>query len=171
MTQDQQPSASQPIAADPSGAPGLQIVAQYIRDFSFENPNAPESVVSGWPTPDTQVQVFLGFRPLQDNTYECVVHFKVEAKRKDDGRVCFIADLHYAAVAVLQNIPQESHDAVIMVDVPRLIFPFAREIIATTTAQGGYPPLYLAPVSFETIYREEAKRRAAAGEDSAPPVA
>jgi preprotein translocase subunit SecB len=151
-----------------NNVPTLQIIAQYIRDFSFENPNAPESLLGGWPQPETTVKVFLAYRPVRDNSYETVIHFAVEAKRKDDGRTAFLIDLHYGAVAVLENIPTENHDAVVMVDVPRLLFPFARQIIADATAQAGYPPLYLAPVAFETIYREEMARRAS--EPAAPPA-
>jgi preprotein translocase subunit SecB len=164
---DQDPSAQPPSPAPKSGQPNLQIISQYIRDLSFENPNAPESIVSGWPAPDVMVRVFLGYRAVREDMYESVVQFRVESKRKDDGRVLFIADLHYAAVAILENIPKENHDSVIMIDVPRLLFPFAREIIANLTANGGYPPLYLAPVSFETIYDEEMSRRAREG-DAAP---
>jgi preprotein translocase subunit SecB len=156
MAQDQQPAA-------PNTQPGIQIVTQYIKDLSFENPNAPESLVAGWPAPDTTVQVFLGHRAVQENAYECLVHFRVEAKKKKEkqeeaDRVCFIADLHYGALAVLQNIPPENHAAVMMVEIPKLLFPFAREIVASLTSAGGYPPLYLMPISFEQIYVQEMQR-------------
>lgn len=150
-------------AAQQAPQPGIQIVSQYIKDLSFENPNAPESLVSGWPAPDTTVQVFLGHRAIRENTYECVVHFRIEAKKKGEDRICFIADLHYGTLAVLQNIPQENHQPVMMVEVPKLLFPFAREIVANLTAGGGYPPLYLTPISFETIYIQEMQRMAAEG--------
>jgi preprotein translocase subunit SecB len=159
MAQDQTPAQPQQQAA-----PGLQIITQYIKDLSFENPNAPESLVAGWPAPETTVQVFLGHRAVKDNAYECLVHFRVEAKKKEQGkedRVCFIADLHYGALAVLQNIPAENHAAVMMVEVPKLLFPFAREVIANLTSGGGYPPLFLMPISFETIYVQEMQRLAA----------
>lgn len=139
-------------------APGIQVIAQYIKDFSFENPNAPESLVGGWPQPETAVQIYLKQQNIKDDTYECSVHFRVEAKKKGDNKICFIADLHYGALVVLRNIQKDHHQAVLMVEVPKLLFPFAREIIASTTSQGGYPPLYLTPISFETIYVNEMKR-------------
>lgn len=150
--------AEQKKPENPQNQAGIQIIAQYIKDFSFENPNAPESLVSNWPAPETSVQIFLKHQALKNDAYECTVHFRIEAKKKDDKKVCFIADLVYGALAVLKNIPKENHQAVVMVEVPKLLFPFAREIVASTTSQGGYPPLYLTPISFETIYVNEMKR-------------
>lgn len=139
--------------------PGVQVVAQYIKDFSFENPNAPESLVSGWPQPETNVQIFLRHQVLKENIYECTINFRIEAKNKQADKVCFIIDLAYGATVVLKNVPQENHQPVIMVEVPKLLFPFAREIVANVTSAGGYPPLFLTPVSFETIYINEMKRQ------------
>jgi preprotein translocase subunit SecB len=146
-----------PPAAD--NQPGIQIIAQYIKDFSFENPNAPESLVSGWPQPETNVQIFLRHQPLRDDMYECSVNFRIEAKKKGEDKVCFIVDLAYGALALLKNVPKENHAPVIMVEVPKLLFPFAREIVANVTSAGGYPPLYLTPISFEQIYLNEVKRQ------------
>lgn len=148
-------------------APGIQVVAQYIKDLSFENPNAPESLVSGWPQPDTNVQISLRHHQVRDDAYECSIHFRIEAKRKDDGKVCFIIDLAYGALAILKNIPKENHQPVVMVEVPKLLFPFAREIVASVTSKGGYPPLYLTPISFEAIYMSEMKRLQAEKEKQA----
>lgn len=144
--------------AENANAPGIQVVSQYIKDFSFENPNAPESLVSGWPQPETNVQISLRQQAVRDDAYECTVNFRIEAKKKDDGKVCFIIDLAYGALAVLKNIPKDQHQAVMMVEVPKLLFPFAREIVASVTSKGGYPPLYLTPISFEAIYMNEMKR-------------
>lgn len=145
---------------------GIQIIAQYIKDMSFENPNAPESIVSGWPQPETSVNITLQQRPVQENMYETVMGLKVEAKNKADGRTCFIIDLSYGGLVHLQNIPAEQHQVAMMVEVPKQLFPFAREIIAGATAKGGFPPLYLTPISFEALYVNEMKRQqqqAAAG--------
>lgn len=148
-----------PAEAKEQGAqPNIQVVAQYIKDFSFENPNAPESLVGSWGQPETNVQIFLKHQKIQDDSYECTVNFRIEAKKKGDQKVCFIVDLSYGALVILRNIPAENHQPVIMVEVPKLLFPFAREIVANATAQGGYPPLYLTPISFEAIYVAEMKR-------------
>lgn len=155
----EQPAAQPQAQAQPGAQPGIQVVAQYIKDFSFENPNAPESLVAGWPQPETNVQIFLRHQTLRDDAYECSVNFRVEAKKPGEDKVAFIVDLSYAALVLLKNVPKESHAPVIMVEVPKLLFPFAREIIANATASGGYPPLYLTPISFEQIYVNEMKRQ------------
>ncbi len=143
--------------------PGIQILAQFIKDFSFENPNAPESLVSGWGAPEINVQIALQQKPLKDGMYECLTHFRVEAKKKGEDRIAFIADLHYGALTAIKNIPKENHNAIMMIEVPKMLFPFAREIISNATAQGGYPPLFLTPISFENIYINEMKRQQAEG--------
>ncbi|MBI1214737.1 MAG: protein-export chaperone SecB [Alphaproteobacteria bacterium] len=139
--------------------PGIQVITQYIKDMSFENPNAPESLISGWPAPDTNVTVTLHHQPVRDDVYECSVKFGVEAKKKDEDRTCFVIEILYGALVVLKNIKPEQHQAVMMVEVPKLMFPFVREIVAETVAKGGYPPLYLTPISFETIYMDAVKRQ------------
>jgi preprotein translocase subunit SecB len=156
-----EPAMEAPAPAQPQAGtqPGIQVVAQYIKDFSFENPNAPESLVAGWPQPETNVQIFLRHQTLREDAYECSVNFRVEAKKPGEDKVAFIVDLSYAALVLLKNVPKENHAPVIMVEVPKLLFPFAREIIANATASGGYPPLYLTPISFEQIYMNELKRQ------------
>ena len=145
-------------AAPTNAQPGIQIVAQYVKDMSFENPNAPESLVAGWPAPETSVEVAMRHQALRENMYECTIQFKVTAKKKDDQKTCFIIDLSYSALAVLHNIPKENHQPAMMIEVPKLIFPFARQIMADITAQGGYPPLYLTPINFEGLYIAEMKK-------------
>lgn len=141
--------------------PSIQIITQYVKDVSFENPHAPESLVSGWEAPETNVQISLGQKVLKGHSFESSLHFRIEAKNKKDGRMAFIIDLEYGALVALSNIPQENHMAVLMVEVPKLLFPFVRELVANLTTQGGYPPLYLTPISFEGIYLNEMKRQQA----------
>lgn len=148
---DQQTDAQQPQA-------GIQIITQYIKDVSFENPHAPESLVSGWPAPETGVQISLGQQHVKDNAFEASLHVRVEAKNTKDGKMAFIIDLHYGALVSLVNIPAENVAAVLMIEVPKLLFPYVREQVSSLTVQGGYPPLYLAPISFEAIYMAEVKR-------------
>lgn len=146
----------------PAPQPGIQLVAQYIKDMSFENPNAPESLVGGWGQPETHVQIGLRHQKLRDDTYEVVLGLRVEATKKEAdgsaGKKFFIVDLAYAALAVLHNIPQENHQAVAMIEIPKLMFPFARQIISDAVTQGGYPPLYLAPINFDALYVSEMKK-------------
>lgn len=145
-------------AEDKKEQPSVQLITQYIKDMSFENPNAPESLLSGWPAPETTVQISLGHRQLGKSLFESGIKFRIEARNKKDNKMAFIIDMHYAAAVALNNVPDESILPVLMVEVPKLLFPFAREIVANATTKGGYPPLYLAPISFEELYMAEMKR-------------
>lgn len=150
--------ASQETQLAGAHPPSIQIITQYVKDMSFENPHAPESLVSGWPSPETSIQISLAQKTIKDNTYESSLQLRVEAKNKKDGRMSFIIDLHYGALVTLVNIPKENIAAVLMVEVPKLLFPFVREQIAGLSTNGGYPPLYLSPISFEAIYMNELQR-------------
>jgi len=142
--------------------PGIQIITQYVKDSSFENPHAPESLVAGWGAPEPTVQISLAQRHIKDNMFEVGVGVRVEAKSpQGGGKVSFIIDLHYGAFVALLNIQRENQLAALMVEVPKLLFPFIREIVAGMTIKGGYPPLFLVPVNFEFIYMNELKRLAA----------
>ena len=145
-------------AQQPENQPSIQVVAQYVHDFSFENPNAPESLVSGWPAPETGVQIHLRHRHLKDDMHETALVLRIEAKNKEQDKTAFIIELTYCGLVSLKNIPEESIKAVMMVEVPKLMFPFVREAVADAVQKGGYPPLYLQPISFEAIYTNEMKR-------------
>ena len=137
---------------------GIQIITQYVKDLSFENPNAPESLLAGWPAPETTVQISMGQKQLGKDAYESSIKVRIEARNKKDNKMAFIMDLHYAAAVALKNIPNDSILPILMVEVPKLLFPFVREAVAKATTNGGYPPLYLSPVSFEELYMHEIKR-------------
>src|SRR3954471_3161596 len=101
-----QPQGQTQVQPQGETQPGIQVVAQYIKDFSFESPNAPESLVAGWPQPETNVQIFLRHAQIRDDAYECSVNFKVEAKKPGgDNKVAFIVDLTYGALVLLKNVP------------------------------------------------------------------
>jgi preprotein translocase subunit SecB len=129
-----------------------------VKDCSFENPHAPESLVSGWPAPETNVQISMSQTHLKDDLFESVLHFRIEAKNAKDNKMAFIIDLHYGAMVALQNIPQENVPPILMVEVPKLLFPFVREIVVDMTIKGGYKPLFLTPINFEALYMSEMKR-------------
>jgi len=152
-----------PAAAEaPQGAqqaqPGLQIVTQFVKDCSVDLPNAPETLVTGWGAPETNINISLGHKQLKDNLFEVALNLRVEAKNAKENKTAFIIDLHYGALVALQNIPAENTVPVLAVEVPKLLFPFAREIIADLTVKAGFPPLYMAPISFEALYVNEMKR-------------
>lgn len=151
------PGANNAQGAD-APQPGLQFITQFVKDYSFENPNAPESLVTGWPQPDTDIQVKRYHAQVKEGLYDCTLQLTITAKRKDDNRTCFILDVTYGALVMMQGIPAEHHHVLASVEVPKMLFPFVREIVASGTRSGGYPPLYLPPINFEMMYVNEMKR-------------
>jgi preprotein translocase subunit SecB len=138
----------------------LTIHAQYIKDLSFENPNAPQSLMPGQPMPTTSVNVTMDAKKLEENqaggstSYEVILHIEASAMRAD--KVVFLIELDYAIVcSVSKEVPEQHHHPLLMVEAPKLAFPFARQILAETTSGAGYPPLLLNPVDFEGMYREQ----------------
>lgn len=142
--------------------PSMQVMAQYIKDLSIENPNSPASIVGGWGAPETNVQINIRTQQLKDDMYESVLMFRIEARApgKED-KIAFIVELAYGATVELKNIPEENTQAVLMIEVPKMLFPFAREIVADATVKAGFPPLYMQPISFEAIYAQDLQRRQA----------
>jgi preprotein translocase subunit SecB len=149
-----------PAAQAPNQQPQLNVVAQYIKDFSFENPNAPQSMVAGT-QPQIAIQINVNAKPLSENDIE--VTLKLDGKAEIEGKLIFRFELEYAGVFRIQNVPQESINALVLIECPRLLFPFAREVIATTVRNGGFPPLLLDPVDFVGLYRQKLGEMQAAG--------
>jgi len=141
--------------------PQLQVVAQYIKDFSFENPNAPRSLTITNEAPQIAIQINVNATPLSDNEVEVVLVLNGKAERA--GSILFNFELQFAGVFRIQNIPQESLNPVVLIEWPRLLFPFAREIVATAVRNGGFPPLMLDPVDFASLYRQKMDELQAAG--------
>jgi preprotein translocase subunit SecB len=133
------------------GLPQLNVVAQYIKDLSFENPNAPQSLAPPQ-QPQINIQINVGAAPLEGGDTEIVL--KIEGKAEAEGKLIFDFELAYGGILRIRNVPQDSLNAVIMIEGPRLLFPFAREIIANTVRNGGFPPLMLDPVDFVALYRQ-----------------
>ena len=145
-------------------APQLSVLAQYVKDFSFENPNAPQSLMPGQ-QPQIGIQINVDARPLADSDVE--VSLRLEGKAEHQGNIMFAFELTFAGVFRIQNVPQESLNAVVLIECPRLLFPFAREIIANAVRNGGFPPLLLDPVDFVSLYRQKLAQM----QPSAPTVA
>lgn len=151
--------ANQPGAAQPQ----LNVVAQYIKDLSFENPNAPRALTPNQPQqPAINIQVAVNANPLNDTDIEVVL--KIDGKAElPNNTLLFGFELAYGGVFRIQNMPQESIHAVVMIECPRLLFPFARQIIADTVVSGGFPPLLLDPVDFVALYRQNMAKMQPAG--------
>ena len=133
--------------------PQLNVVAQYIKDFSFENPNAPQSLAVGTAPPQIGIQINVNAAPLTEADIEVVL--TLQGKAETAGSLMFSFELAFGGVFRIRNVPQESLNAVVLIECPRLLFPFAREIIATAVRNGGFPPLLLDPVDFVTLYRQK----------------
>lgn len=134
-----------------AGAPQLSCLAQYVKDLSFENPNAPRSLQQTEP-PQISVQVNVTSKPLAETDVE--VELKLEGKAETGGSILFSFDLTFAGVFRILNVPQEQVQPIMMIECPRLLFPFAREIVATSVRNGGYPPLLLDPIDFVSLYQQ-----------------
>jgi preprotein translocase subunit SecB len=147
-------------AVDPSAGPMLQVLAQYTKDQSFENPNAPESLRSGLEAPQISINIEIGRQMLADDTVEVVLMLRADARRGD--QVAFIAELEYAGLFAFANVDIETIQPMILIECPRMLFPFARQIMAQMTQNGGYPPIMLEPPDFAAMFRDEMMRRAEA---------
>lgn len=140
-------------AANPNqNAPQLNVLGQYVKDFSFENPNAPRSLAPSQEQPQLNVQINVGVSQLAATDYE--VTLKLEGKAESQGMVLFAFDLTFSGMFRIQNIPQEHLQPMVMIECPRLLFPFAREIVATAVRNGGYAPFLLDPVDFVSLYHQ-----------------
>jgi preprotein translocase subunit SecB len=138
--------------AEAPQAPQLTVLAQYIKDFSFENPNAPQSLIQGQ-QPQINIQINVTAKPLSDTDIE--VALKLDGRAQNGETLLFGFELDFAGVFRITNVPQESLNAVVLIECPRLLFPFAREIVATAVRNGGFPPLLLDPVDFVALYRQK----------------
>ena len=132
--------------------PQLSVLGQYVKDFSFENPNAPRSLAPAENQPAINIAINVGVQQLGQSEYE--VSLKLEGKAENSGTVLFAFDLTFGGMFRLQNVPQEHLQPLLLIECPRLLFPFAREIIATAVRNGGFAPLLLDPVDFIALYRQ-----------------
>jgi len=137
----------------PEKLPQLNVLTQYIKDFSFENPNAPRSLSPPSQAPAINIQINVNVKNLTETDYE--VELKIEGKADAAGNVLFGFDLTYGGVFRIQNVAQENVPPVVMIECPRLLFPFAREIVATAVRGGGFPPLLIDPIDFVSLYRQK----------------
>ena len=131
--------------------PQLNVLAQYIKDFSFENPNAPRSLNPNQ-QPTVSLQINVNANPMPNNEYE--VELKLEGKAENAGLVMFSFDLSFAGMFRIQNVPQESLHPLVLIECPRLLFPFAREIVASVVRSGGFPQFLIEPIDFVALYRQ-----------------
>jgi preprotein translocase subunit SecB len=141
-------------AEQPAGTvQGQQLIinAQYIKDLSFENPRAPQSLMQQATPPSVEINIDVKAQTIGPENYEVVLTINASAKSQND--TLFLIELTYGAVVTVRNVPQPMMPQVVLVETPRLMFPFARNIIADTTRDGGFPPLMINPVDFAELLR------------------
>ena len=139
-----------PAGGDQDAPPGIRVLAQFIRDLSFENPRAPESLNMGSTPPQMDVGVEMNARSRPDGLFE--VDLKLTAGAQREGTAVFHCELLYGGLFQITGVPEADMEAVLMTECPRYLFPFARQIISDTSGQGGFPPFMLDPIDFAGIY-------------------
>jgi len=132
--------------------PSVNCLTQYVKDLSFENPNGPEGPGGSEGEPDVDMNVQIGINPQPDDIFEVTLAVDGKASRGDTD--LFVIELHYSGLFHLSNVPAEHKDAVLYVHCATLLFPFARQIVAETTRNGGYPPLLLSPMDFTALFQQ-----------------
>ncbi len=138
--------------AAPGGAPSMKILGQYLKDLSFENPNAPQSLGIQQGQPEINISVNVNAKNLAPTDFEVELH--LDAKAMHEDKAVFAAELLYAGIFRLENIPEDQMHPIILIECPRMIFPFARQILADATRNGGFPPLMLDPIDFAAMYQK-----------------
>jgi preprotein translocase subunit SecB len=145
----------------PDGAQQLILNAQYVKDLSFENPRAPQSLIQQNAQPSVDINVDVKAQNLGPDVFEVVLTINATARTEEEP--VFLVELAYGTVVTVKNAPQEMLAPLILVETPRLVFPFARAVIANATRDGGFPPLMINPIDFAELLRRQQ-------EDAQPPA-
>lgn len=132
------------------GEAGFRVLAQFIRDLSFENPRAPDSLRQGAAQPGIEMNVEMNARGRPDGYFEVDLKLSARASREDGP--LFHVELLYGGVFEVTGVPEESLEPVLLIECPRFLFPFARRIVADVTSDGGFPPFLLDPIDFAGVY-------------------
>ena len=145
------PETTETDAQKPQAQPSIRILGQYLKDLSFESPNAPQTLAAQQAQPDINIAVNVNARNLAPTDFEVELH--LDAKASSQDKVVFAAELVYAGAFRLENFPQQMMHPAVLIECPRLLFPFARQILAEATRNGGFPPLMLDPIDFASMYQ------------------
>ena len=141
----------------------LIVHAQYVKDFSFENPNAPKVLTENLGQPDVEISVNVSAKLFGENQYEVVLNLGAKAVAGETPM--FLVDLTYAGLVSPQGVTGDDINPLIMIEAPRLLFPFARALISDATRDGGFMPLNIQPVDFVAVYKHNLERQAAAASE------
>ena len=160
ITKPQEPAAP--------AQPKMQVLGQFIRDLSFENILSQKGA-KGEVKPELKVEVALDAKKrAAENQFEVITKFKVNSQNQGGGEPLFLLELDYAGIFQIENVPEEHLAQFLLIECPRMLFPFVRRIVSDITRDGGFPPVNLDSVDFVALYRQEIARRAAAGQAASP---
>jgi len=151
-------NVNEPLANGEDTGPVVGLISQYVKDLSFENPNAP-AVFQWQGQPQIDVQFNIGANQLAEDVHEVVL--KIDVKAMSADQTAFQVELAYAGLFGLRNIPQDQLQMFLLAEGPRIIFPFARRVLADAVRDGGFQPLLLEPIDFGALYVQQAETAAA----------
>ncbi|MEN2785553.1 protein-export chaperone SecB [Sphingomonas qilianensis] len=154
MSDQDRGTTAEPYSNGEDTTPAVGLLSQYVKDLSFENPNAP-AIYQNQTAPQIDVQFNIGSGQVGEDVYEVVL--KIEVRAEAESQVAFIVDLSFAGLFGLRNIPAEHLQPFLLGEAPRLIFPFARRVLADAVRDGGFPPLLLEPIDFAALYQQQAQ--------------
>ena len=158
MTQDAAATNGAGAGAQPQIK--MQVLGQFIRDLSFENAVAQRGLQGGEVTPDTTVVVSLDARKRSvDHQFEVITKFKITSKNKANGETLFLVELDYGGIFHVEGVAEEQLHPFLLIECPRMLFPFVRRIVSDVTRDGGFPALNIDNVDFLGLYRQELQRR------------
>jgi preprotein translocase subunit SecB len=149
-----------PAPATPYRAPPIVILAQYLKDLSFESPNAPAILSQALDVRQGRVGVDLRITPVSPPNFEVVLKLRVEATH--EGKAAYLVDMEYAAMVQIGEVPEDKIEPLLMIETPRLIFPYLRALVTQLTREGGFAPLLVNPIDFHALYRDHKKKSVAA---------
>jgi preprotein translocase subunit SecB len=156
------PEAAEALANGADLAPQAGILAQYVKDLSFENPNAPGSLqMQG--QPKLEINVNVNARAGGQDMYEVELKIEASARSPESNALAFQVELLYAGLFRLVGAPAEAIEPFLVVEAPRILFPFARRVIADVVRDGGFPPLMLEPIDFGGLYLQQLEERGGIG--------
>lgn len=150
--------AEESLSNGDDNTPQVGIVSQYVKDLSFENPNAP-AVYQWQGQPAMEVEFNIGAQTLNEEVHEVVLKINVTARSAD--KIAFQLELLYAGLIAMRNIPEEQVQPFLLAEAPRILFPFARMTVAHAVQDGGFPPLLLDPIDFGALYMQRAAQQEA----------
>ncbi|HYX46963.1 MAG TPA: protein-export chaperone SecB [Sphingomicrobium sp.] len=164
---DQEPASSGNGSGENTNEPQVSILAQYIKDLSVENPSSPQ-VFSWQVQPSLDVQFNIAVNGAAENIHEVIL--KIDVTARSENGVHFVVDLSYAGLFGLRNLPEEALQPFLLIEAPRLLFPFARQIIAEAVSSTGFPPLLLDPIDFAGPYMAQLQQQQGSPGEAQPPA-